>query len=550
MKIFLRLINWSNVFVLSICFLGMASAQQQSRPKLVVGIVVDQMRAEYLYRFQENFTEDGFKRLMGEGFNVKNMHYNYIPTTTGAGHSSIYTGTTPARHGIVNNDWYSRVEGKTVYCAQDMGVSLVDDPVTMDSNNKENYSRSPKNLMANTITDELKLVSNGRSKVVGVSLKDRSAIFPSGHMADHAFWYHSGNGNFISSSYYGKKLPDWLVAFNQRKLSDSLLNETWAPFLPMERYRNSNPDDSPFEKIYRGNEKSVFPYNLKKLRKQNGDFAMLTEVPFGNAIVTEMAMATIEGEELGKGDDIDFLALSYSSTDYVGHYFGIRSKELEDTYVRLDRELARLLTHLDRTLGKGNYLIFLTADHAASDHPGFLEQKGLPGRNYDPNKIGQELNEFLSKESGLENCVSFIDNTQVYLSPETRDNRELLKKAALYLEGKTGIKEVFVPALHDWNIGNSTTGEFIRNSYNSKNSGDILLHSFPGWMDQRDYGTTHGTAYTKDTHVPMLWYGWRVDNGISVAPHTITQIAPTLALLLDIPLPDASDRKPIEELFK
>ncbi|THV60973.1 alkaline phosphatase family protein [Flagellimonas alvinocaridis] len=549
MKIFLRLINWSNVFFLSICFLGMASAQQP-RPKLVVGIVVDQMRAEYLYRFQENFTEDGFKRLMSEGFNVKNMHYNYIPTTTGAGHSSIYTGTTPARHGIVNNNWFSRVEGKTVYCAQDMGVSLVDDPVTMDSNNKENYSRSPKNLMANTITDELKLVSNGRSKVVGVSLKDRSAIFPSGHMADHAFWYHSGNGNFISSSYYGKELPDWLVAFNQRKLSDSLLNETWAPFLPMERYRNSNPDDSPFEKIYKGNEESVFPYNLKKLRKQNGDFAMLTEVPFGNTIVTEMAMATIEGEELGKGDDIDFLALSYSSTDYVGHYFGIRSKELEDTYVRLDRELARLLAHLDRTLGEGNYLIFLTADHAASDHPGFLEQKQLPGRSYDPKKLGQELNEYLSKESGFENCVSFIDNTQVYLSLEIRTNRELLGKAALYLEGANNIKEVFVPALHDWNLGNSAIGEFVRNAYNSKNSGDILLHSLPGWMDQRDYGTTHGTAYTPDTHVPMLWYGWGVSKGLSVAPHTITQIAPTLSMLLDIPLPNASDVKPIEELFK
>ncbi|SFB74712.1 Predicted pyrophosphatase or phosphodiesterase, AlkP superfamily [Flagellimonas taeanensis] len=549
MKSFFNVGHLPKILMVSLCFLNMLSAQQESKPKLVVGIVVDQMRAEYLYRFQDNYTEDGFKRLMGEGFNVKNMHYNYIPTTTGAGHSSVYTGTTPAHHGIVNNNWYSRAEKRIVYCAEDMEVSLVDDPAYMDPDKKENYSRSPKNLMANTITDELKLTTNGRSKVVGVSLKDRSAIFPSGHMADYAYWYHSGNDNFISSSYYGEKLPDWLITFNKRKLSDSLMNLTWAPFLPMERYQNSDPDDSPFEKIYKGNKKSVFPYNLKKLRKQNGDFAMLTEVPFGNTIVTEMAMATIDGEGLGKGKDMDFLALSYSSTDYVGHYFGIRSKELEDTYVRLDRELARLLAHLDKTVGKDNYLVFLTADHAASDHPGFLEQKGLPGSSYDPKLIGQELNEYLSKESGIENCVSFIDNTQVYLVPEIRTNRELLEKAALYLQNLDSVKEVFVPALHEWNLANSTIGEFVRNAYNSKNSGDILLHSFPGWMDQRDYGTTHGTAYTTDTHVPMLWYGWGVKQGLSVAPYTITQIAPTLSMLLDIPLPDASDRRPIGELF-
>ncbi len=550
MKSFFNMGLLPKILMVSICFLNMVSAQQKAKPKLVVGIVVDQMRAEYLYRFQDNYTEEGFKRLMGDGFNVKNMHYNYVPTTTGAGHSSIYTGTTPAHHGIVNNNWYSRAESRTVYCAEDMEVSLVDDPASMDPNKKENYSRSPKNLMANTITDELKLSTNGRSKVVGVSLKDRSAIFPSGHMADHAYWYHSGNGNFISSSYYGEQLPDWLIDFNKKQLSDSLMNLTWAPFLPMERYQNSNPDDSPFEKIYKGNTKSTFPYNLKKLRKQNGDLAMLTEVPFGNTIVTEMAMATIDGEGLGKGKDMDFLALSYSSTDYVGHYFGIRSKELEDIYVRLDRELARLLAHLDKTVGKGNYLVFLTADHAASNHPGFLEQKGLPGSSYDPKLIGQKLNEYLSKESGIENGVLFIDNTQVYLAPEIRANTELLKKVALYLQNLDSVKEVFVPALHEWSLMNSTIGEFVRNAYNSKNSGDILLHSFPGWMDQRDYGTTHGTAYTTDTHVPMLWYGWGVKQGWSVAPHTITQIAPTLSMFLDIPLPDASDRRPIGEIFE
>ena len=549
MNFFSKLGHLPKILIVSIYFLNMVSAQEEARPKLVVGIVVDQMRAEYLYRFQDNYTENGFKRLMQEGFNVKNMHYNYIPTTTGAGHSSIYTGTTPANHGIVNNTWYSKEKNRTVYCAEDLEVSLVDNPDSMNSDKKEAYSRSPKNLMANTITDELKLSSNGRSKVVGVSLKDRSAIFPSGHLADHAFWYHSGNGNFISSSYYGTELPEWVVQFNKRNLADSLLNLTWAPFLPMERYRNSNPDDSPLEKIYKGNRKSTFPYNLKKLRKHNGNFAMLTEVPYGNTLVTEMAMATIDGEGLGKNGDMDFLTLSYSSTDYVGHYFGIRSKELEDTYVRLDRELAKLLSHLDKTIGKENYLIFLTADHAASDHPGFLEQKRLPGNSYDPKNIGHKLNEYLSNESDVENCVSFIDNTQVYLANEIVESEELLKKAATFLENRPSIKEVFVPTLRGQNVENSNVGMFIRNSYNRKNSGDILIHSLPGWMDQRDYGTTHGTAYTPDTHVPMIWYGSGIKKGQSVSPHFITQIAPTLSMLLDIPLPNASEKEPIGELF-
>ncbi len=549
MNFFNQMKNLTKILVLSICFLNAVAAQQGPRPKLVVGIVVDQMRAEYLYRFRDNYTKGGFNRLMSEGFNVKNMHYNYIPTTTGAGHSSIFTGTTPVNHGIVNNTWYDRAGNRTVYCAEDMGVSLVDAPESLDSTNKEDYSRSPKNLLANTITDELKLASNGRSKVVGISLKDRSAIFPSGHMADHALWYHSGNGNFVSSSYYGTRLPDWVIDFNKRNLADSLLNLTWSPLLKIERYKNSNPDDSPLEKIYKGRKKSTFPYNLKRLRKQNGDYAMLTEVPFGNTLVTEMAMTAIDAEELGKDGEMDFLTLSYSSTDYVGHNFGIRSKELEDTYVRLDRELARLLTHLDKSVGEGNYLVFLTADHAGSDHPGFLEQKGLPGKSYDPKEIGNNLNKYLSRESKIENCVLFIDNTQVYLAPEIRSDKGLLEKAAFFLESTNNFKDVFVPSLHDWNMENSSIGEFVRNSYNPKNSGDILLHSYPGWMDQRDFGTTHATSYTTDTHVPMLWLGWGVKKGTSVAPHTITQIAPTLSMLLDIPLPNASETAPIQELF-
>jgi predicted AlkP superfamily pyrophosphatase or phosphodiesterase len=524
--------------------------QSSQKPKLIVGIVVDQMRAEYLYRFQDNYTENGFKRLIREGFNVKNMHFNYIPTATGPGHASIFTGTTPANHGIVANNWYSNEENRKVYCAEDTTATLVDNPLLKKSNNINEYSRSPKRLMVSTITDELKLFTNGRSKVIGISMKDRGAIFPSGHMSDGAYWYHSGNGNFITSSYYKQELPDWLVAFNKRNVADSLLNLVWKPLLPIVQYKNSNPDDSPLEKIYNGRKKSTFPYDLKNLRIQNGNLGMISEVPFGNSLLTKMVIATIDGEQLGRHDATDFLTLSYSSTDYVGHYFGIRSKELEDTYVRLDRELDTLLDYLDKTLGKENYLLFLTADHAASDHPEFLKPKKLPGETFNINRIKEDLSNYLSTEFGPGNYISNISPSQIYLDHSVSSNETLLKKAFFHLKKLDGIKEVYVPRLKECTFDNGTIGTFMRNSYNFKNSGDILLHFEPGWMQKRNIGTTHGTAHSSDTHVPMLWYGWQIPKGETIKPHTITQIVPTLSMLLNIPLTDASDKNPIEEIFE
>lgn len=292
-----------------------------------MGIVVDQMRAEYLYRFQDNYSENGFKRLMQEGFNVKNMHYNYVPTTTGPGHASIYTGTTPKNHGIVANDWYSRKKNKMTYCAEDEQVFLVDSQ--NDHKGEINgYSRSPKNMKSLTITDELKLFSNGRSKVIGTSLKDRAAIFPAGHLADYAFWYNTETGNFITSSYYSKSLPKWLQKFNNQHQADSLLNLTWNPLRPITDYKNSSPDSTTLEKVFIGKGKATFPYNLKTLRKKNGNFALIPQVPFGNTLLTQMAKAIISGEEMGKNQEIDFLTISYSSTDYLGHGFSIRSKAM------------------------------------------------------------------------------------------------------------------------------------------------------------------------------------------------------------------------------
>ncbi|CAZ97148.1 alkaline phosphatase PafA [Zobellia galactanivorans] len=536
------------IFLVAIALVSqLAHAQTNDKPKLVVGIVLDQMRAEYLYRFQDNYSENGFKRLMNDGFNVKNMHYNYVPTYTGPGHASIYTGTTPANHGIVANDWYSREKGRTVYCAEDETVFLTDGS-GVSKKEVSSYSRSPRNLKSQTITDELKLATSGRSKVVGISLKDRGAILPAGHMADYAFWYHSETGKFITSNYYTEKLPAWLEQFNARQLADSLLDLTWETIRPIQDYKNSGADKAVMEKVFKGRKDATFPYNLKKIRKKNGNFGLMSQVPFGNTLLTQMAKATIEGEKLGSHDDTDFLTISYSSTDYVGHGFGIRSKELEDTYVRMDGELSELLNFLDDSVGKGNYLLFLSADHAGSDNPVFLEKSRLTGKFIDTKGIKDSLNMGLAKLFGQADYIAHFSVPHIYFNDVDTPKEEILKAAASILKSLDGVKEVYVPSLHS--SRNLDIDAFFRKSVNKMNSGDLLLHLDQGRMPTRTEGTTHGTAYNDDTHVPMLWYGWHVPKGSSVAKHTIDQITPTLSFLLDLPLPDTSSDQPIEEIFE
>lgn len=548
---YLRMKNYLKIAILiAILTVQTIYSQQSEKPKLIVGVVIDQMRAEYLYRFQDNYTENGFKRLMREGFNVKNTHYNYIPTATCLGHATIYTGTTPTNHGIVSNDWYSRKLKRKMYCVEDSTAFLVNNSgINKELENKD-FFRSPKNIKTTTITDELKLFTNGRSKVIGLSIKDRSAISPAGHLADAAYWYNNVTGEFITSTYYRQKLPEWLIQFNNQKKADSLLNLVWEPLLPIKKYNNSNLDDVVFEKVFKGRNESTFPYNLKELREKNGNYALLSETAYGNTILTELVKATLKGEQLGKGSETDFMTISYSSTDYVGHNFGIRSKELEDVYVRMDREIAKLLETLDKEVGKGNYTLFLTADHGSSDNPSFLKAKNLPGEFYNSKKIKEDLNAYLSYEFGLGQYIAYMDQTQIYFENTKIPKEQLIKKAVPFLQKIEGVKEVFAPAIAEWSLDNSVIGNFVRNSFDPNESGDILYHLYSGWMEKRNYGTTHGTAYTSDTHVPLLWYGTNIPKGNSVKPHEITQIAPTLSFLLDIPLPNASNKEPIEEIFK
>ncbi|MEE2801430.1 MAG: alkaline phosphatase family protein, partial [Bacteroidota bacterium] len=373
------------------------------QPKLVVGIVVDQMRYDYLTKFYDYYGDDGFKRLMNNGFNAVNHHFNYVPTYTAPGHASIYTGTTPANHGIIGNNWYDKVAKQSIYNVYDNNrVSI--------GTNGEDGKMSPERLLTSTVTDELKLHTQDRAKVIGISIKDRGAILPAGHLADAAFWFKGKDeARFITSDFYKEELPQWVADYNDSGKAKSYLTE-WNTLYPIETYKASGTDLNNYEKPPRGKEKAVFPYDLKELAAENGNYDLLKATPFGNTVVADLAIAALEGEQLGKDDVTDFLAVSFSSTDYIGHQYGVNSVEVMDTYLRLDLEIARFLKELDDKVGVGNYTLFLTADHGAVHVPAYLHDEGLQAGYFDSRTLREKLKDHVKKEFGNDAIIENVSN--------------------------------------------------------------------------------------------------------------------------------------------
>lgn len=527
--------------------------KSDEKPKLVVGIVVDQMRQEYLYRFYDKYGQGGFKRLMNDGFMLKNAHYNYAPTVTGPGHASVYTGTTPAVHGIIGNEYYDKTGRHFVNCVEDSLYKPV-------GNDAANGRLSPSRMLSSTVTDELKLFTQKRAKVIGVSIKDRGAILPAGHMADAAYWYDSKSGKFISSTYYMSKLPDWVIKFNAQNLAEKYLSQEWQTLLPIEQYVESGPDDSPYERKFTGAERSTFPYKLSQLRAKNDNFGMLSSTPFSNDYLTQMAQAALTGEQMGKDDVPDFLCVSYSAPDAVGHAKGPNAVEVEDIYLRLDRNIEALLKKLDVEVGQGKYTVFLTADHGVADVPQYLTDNKIPSGYFSDAYLKAKLDEFLSGYYPGKSFIENISNQQIFLNQQafSKDPRasgmdmflvtELIGK---YLMAMDGIANYYTEAtLRQGNFSEGgIKGKVIR-GYHAKRSGDIVFVLEPGWTESGSIqGTTHGSGYTYDTHVPILFYGYGIKKGATVAPHSITDIAPTISTILKIKFPSGSTGQPVNEIF-
>lgn len=532
------------LYCLSILFYSLISAQE--KPRLVVGIVVDQMRYDYLSRYYGDFDEGGFKRLIGEGFVFKNAHYNYIPTKTGPGHASIYTGSTPARHGIIGNDWFVPAINRRFNCVEDTTAVVV--------GGVSNGRVSPKNLFTTTITDELGLFYNFNSKVVSVSLKDRGAAIPAGHNPTGAFWYDLKSGNMITSTYYSNELPRWVDEYNKLRRPFDFLDGKWDLLKDKSAYNESIEDENVYEQPIRSAMDVSFPHDLAPYKN---DPSVLKYTPFTNTLIKEVALRAIDGEQLGTDSIPDFLAISFSATDDIGHRFGPRSVEVQDTYLRLDREIKEILNYLDNSVGKDNYVVFLSADHGATDVPSYMYKNKMPAGYHNNSHIKSQLNEELSEVYGEGKWISSIINEQVYLNHELIAKKKLDATQVKKIVIKTLMSEEYIVEAFDRDLVAKrifTDPMLIRlqNGFNNKRSGDVLYKLTPSNLNDAygRKGTDHRTPYAYDTHIPIIFYGKGIKSGSSIREVEITDIAPSLSILLDIAFPSGNVGKPLKELFE
>jgi len=536
------------LFLLSLSYNSLFA---QKQPKIIVGIVVDQMCYDYLYRFQHHFCPGGFNRFLNKGLNCRNTLYNYVPTYTGPGHASIYTGTTPSNHGIVGNEWYQSQTKTTVNCVSDKTVQ------TIGSTSSEGQA-SPRNLRTYTITDQLKM-SSPESKVISISIKDRSAILPGGHLSDGSYWYDYSSGKFITSTYFKTELPKWLQSFNESKNASKYLAK-WDLLYPKTNYTSA--DVSPYEVILGGKTSATFPYDFKEMSKiANNGNQLFTISPFANELLTDLAMEAMSREQLGLDTKTDMLCISYSTPDIAGHAFGPYSLEMEDMYARLDRQIEKLLSHLDSRYGKDGYVVFLTADHAVVPVPQMLVDRKMPGGYLFLNERMTNLRSELMKKFGAD-LIEAEENQNIYLNQYRMDSLQLNKQVICnfiadqvrkWPEVKLAITQTSLISgmenLDEW-------GQMIQKGFDIERSGDVIFMLQPGYLTKSidepkaHTGTSHGSAFNYDTHVPLLWYGVNIPAGNSYRPIQIIDIAPTLIHLLNLQRTGAMTGVPIMEIFE
>ena len=517
-----------------------------SKPKLVVGVVVDQMRFDYLNRFKNKYSANGFLRLINQGYSCNNHHFNFIPTYTAPGHASVFTGTTPSVHGIIGNSWYDKASNSTVYCTTDKAYT----PVGAAAK----YGQvSPRNMKVTTLADQNRLFTQMNGKTIGISIKDRGAVFPSGHTANGAYWFEGLNeGKWMTSSYYMDTLPQWVQDFNTPSNIASYL-KPWNTLYDISLYDESSSDLSDYEQGFNGKSTPEFPYDLKALMELNQGYDIIKSTPFGNTMITDFALSAIEAESLGVDDYTDFLTVSYSSTDYIGHNFGINSVELQDTYLRLDLELERLLNYLDTKLGAGNYTLFLTSDHGAVEVPSFLTDVHIPS-GYVPENSFASLYTNIKKKYGVSDLIMKISNNQVFLNHQRitalKVSLEDVQKFVVNeIISYPHIKKAYTATTMQTHYFKEGVEKMLQNGYHQKLSGDVLFTLEPGVISYGPKGTTHGSGYNYDTHVPLLFYGNRIQPGKTYERTSVTDIAPTISALLGIALPNGATGTVIEEVI-
>jgi predicted AlkP superfamily pyrophosphatase or phosphodiesterase len=531
---------------------GQGAYLPPERPRLIIGIVVEQLKYDQLEKFRDRFGEDGIKKLINEGTYFKNSSFQYMLTQSAPGHATISTGTEPSYHGITSDNWYVPLRNELIYCTKDLAVNPV-------GGSFESGLHSPVNLQASTFSDELKMSTNGRAKVFAVGLKESSAIFSAGHAADAAYWFDNTTGTWMSSTYYLKELPGWVADFNAMKYADTYLNGTWSLLRPASAYDDCLPDSNKFERGFNG--RNYFPYDLKKIRAKNSgsaknDYSLLRETPFGNSITTNFAKKLIEHEKLGRDDVTDFISVCYSATDNIGHRFGPSSVEMGDAILRLDDEISSLLKYVDDSIGKKNVLVYFTSAHGISEIPTVLEESRIPAGYFKQYQALQLLRTYLNAVYGEGNWVKGYSERQVFLNRTLIEDArlsldEVQKKVARFLVQFTGVAAAYPYSAFEANdFGNGNLKRII-NNFSPQRSGDVIVTLNPGWVEiEGDYITNYNSPYEYDSHVPLIWYGWTVNRAVITREVNMTDIAATLSSLCKIPYPNACTGNPLFELSR
>ncbi len=519
------------------------------KPRLIVGIVISQMRTDYIHRYWNKFGDDGFKKLISGGTYCRNNRFNYLFSQEGVGQATIATGTNPSNHGIVSQEWYVSLLDKIVSSTEDPDVKTV-------GAGYDAGKRSPSKLMSTTYSDELRLSDNFKSKVFSVSLTPQGSVFSGGHTANGAYWFDAVSGNWITSTYYMDSLPAWVNDFNAKKLPDIYMEKEWNTLLPIGQYTESLPDNNKYEKGIKGD--VTFPYDLMSLSKstrKEKNYGILKSTPYGNDLIKDFALSLIANDSLGKDDYPDVITIGFDATEAIGKQFGPNSVEMEDAFIRLDQELAHLLSFIDEQVGKENALVFLTSEHGLAEVPDYLIDKKIPAGYFNYMGAISLLGSYLNVVYGSGEWIKSYHAQQIYLNHNLIEDAkiplaDIQNKVAQFMLQFSGVANSVTATTLE--TANFTNGIFanIQNGFNQKRSGDVIINLKSGWVEKNEGSTNSTSGYSYDTRVPLIWYGWKIGRGTILEPTDLIDIAPTICTFLEIAYPNASTGNPIISLMR
>ncbi len=537
------------ISILIIFFANLATAQKRKdippdKPTLIIGLVIEDMRYDYLYRFWDNFGEGGFKKLIAEGTLCKNANYNYMLTQTAPGFATLATGCEPTVHGIVSDYWYQRIKKLNTY-------SVFNEKTKTVGVDNDIFPYAPTNILTTTFTDELKLFNNSKSKVIGISIKPEGAVLAAGHLGNSAYWFDDETGKWITSTYYCDSLPTWVNTFNDKKFPEIYIERDWLPMLSLESYQSG---------AHQGNSNAIgfssenkFAKRISGFLKKDRVYAMLKTTPFGITLTKDFAISAILNEDLGKDEFTDYISIGFSATSRVSESCGPNSIELEDMYIRLDRELEHFLTFIDEEFGKHNVLVYLTSDHGTAYNPEELKMQGIPAGEFNGERAVMLLGTYLNAIYDKGKWITAYHNKQIYLNRRLIEDSDLKLNefqdvVAQFMIQFTGVANIITATTLEQSHFSDGVFSYMQNSYNQKRSGDIIINLEPGWIEKGNYISTANSANRYDTHVPLIWYGWKIKRSKISRAIYMEDIAPTISNFLDIPFPNGCTGSVITEL--